>query len=62
MVKPEKNTAYEIGLKTELFDRRLIFNIDAYYTDVRDFQTNVTDTGAAVALRTYLANIPKVRV
>lgn len=62
VVKPEKNRAYEIGLKTQLFDRRLIFNIDAYYTTVRDFQTNVTDTGAAVALRTYLANIPKVRV
>jgi iron complex outermembrane receptor protein len=62
VVRPEKNTAYEVGLKTQLFDRRLIFNIDAYYTQVRDFQTNVTDTGAAVALRTYLANIPKVRV
>jgi len=62
VVRPEKNTAYEIGLKTQLFGRRLIFNIDAYYTQVRDFQANVTDTGAAVALRTYLANIPKVRV
>lgn len=62
VVKPEKNTAYEIGLKTQLFDHRLIFNVDAYYTQVRDFQANVTDTGAAVALRTYLANIPKVRV
>jgi iron complex outermembrane receptor protein len=62
VVKPEKNSAYEVGLKTQLFDRRLIFNVDAYYTTVRDFQTNVTDTGAAVALRTYLANIPKVRV
>jgi iron complex outermembrane receptor protein len=62
VVRPEKNTAYEVGLKTELFDHRLIFNIDAYYTTVRDFQANVTDTGAAVALRTYLANIPKVRV
>jgi iron complex outermembrane recepter protein len=62
VIKPEKNTAYEVGLKTSLFDRRLIANIDAYYMSVRDFQTNVTDTGAAVALRTYLANIPKVRV
>ncbi len=62
VVRPEKNSACEVGLKTQLFDRRLIFNIDAYYTRIRDFQTNVTDTGAAVALRTYLANIPKVRV
>ena len=62
VIKPEKNSAYEIGLKTSLFSRRLIANIDAYYMSVRDFQTNVTDTGAAAALRTYLANIPKVRV
>ncbi|PTQ63095.1 iron complex outermembrane receptor protein [Sphingomonas sp. PP-CE-3G-477] len=62
VVRPEKNTAYEIGLKTQLFDNRLIFNVDGYYTRVTDFQANVTDTRAAAALRTYLANIPKVTV
>jgi iron complex outermembrane receptor protein len=62
VVRPEKNTAYEVGLKTQLFDRRLIFNVDGYYTRVTDFQANVTDTRAAAALRTYLANIPKVTV
>ncbi|MEG3151907.1 TonB-dependent receptor [Sphingomonas sp. ZT3P38] len=62
VVRPEQNTAYEIGLKTRLFGRRLIFNIAGYYTRVTDFQANVTDTGAAAALRTYLANIPKVTV
>jgi len=34
----------------------------ARYTKVIDFQAKVTDTGAAAALRTYLANIPEVRV
>lgn len=62
VVRPEKNTAYEVGLKTRLFDNRLTFNIDAFYTRVTDFQTNVSDTRAAAALRTYLANIPKVTV
>jgi iron complex outermembrane receptor protein len=62
VVRPEQNTAYEIGLKTQLFDRRLTLNVDGYYTRVTDFQANVTDTGAAAALRTYLANIPKVTV
>jgi iron complex outermembrane receptor protein len=62
VVRPEKNTAYEVGLKTQLFDRRLIFNVDGYYTRVTDFQANVTDTRAAAALRTYLANIPEVTV
>jgi len=62
VVRPEKNTAYEGGLKTRLFDNRLIFNVDAFYSRVTDFQTNVSDTQAAAALRTYLANIPKVTV
>ncbi|WP_304562556.1 TonB-dependent receptor [Sphingomonas immobilis] len=62
VIKPEENTAYEAGIKTQLFDKRLTFNIDGFYTKVTDFQANVTDTGAAAALRTYLANIPEVRV
>lgn len=62
VVRPERNTAYEIGFKTRLFDDRLTFNIDAFYTRVTDFQTNVSDTRAAAALRTYLANIPLVTV
>lgn len=62
VVKPEQNTAYEVGVKTRLFDNRLILNIDGYYTRVTDFQSNVSDTRAAAALRTYLANIPLVTV
>ena len=62
VVRAAHNTNYELGVKTRLFDRRLIFNIDGYYTRVTDFQANVTDTGAAAALRTYLANIPLVTV
>jgi len=62
VIRPEQNTNYEVGLKTRLFDRRLILNVDGYYTRVTDFQANVTDTGAAAALRTYLANIPRVTV
>jgi iron complex outermembrane receptor protein len=62
VIKPEKNINYETGLKTQFFDRRLTLNIDGFYTRVTDFQSNVTDTGAAAALRTYLANIPKVVV
>ena len=62
VVKPEQNTNYEVGLKSKLFDSRVILNLDAYYARVTDFQANVTDTGAAAALRTYLANIPEVTV
>jgi iron complex outermembrane receptor protein len=61
VVEPERNTTYEIGLKTRLFGDRLLFNIDAFRTTVRDFQANVVDS-APGALRGYLANIDKVRV
>ena len=61
-VRPEKNMTYEVGLKTRWLGAALTFNIDAYYTRVKDFQANVVDSAAVVALRSYLANIPKVTV
>jgi iron complex outermembrane receptor protein len=36
---PEKVTNYEIGLKTDWFDRRLRFNVSAFWMDYTDFQT-----------------------
>jgi iron complex outermembrane receptor protein len=64
VVRPERNTTWEAGLKTRLFDRRLILNVDAYHTRVRDFQATVVDTGPTqtAALRGYLSNIPEVTV
>ena len=38
------------------------FNINAFHTQVRDFQANVVDNAAVIALRSYLANIPEVTV
>lgn len=35
---PETVTAYEIGLKSDFFDRRLRLNLAAYYTDYKDLQ------------------------
>ena len=61
-VRPEKNTTYEAGIKTTLFDRAVTFNANGYYTRVRDFQANVVDNAAVIALRSYLANIPLVTV
>jgi iron complex outermembrane receptor protein len=62
VVRPEKNTTWEAGVKTRLFDRRLILNVDAYYTRVTDFQATIVDSSQTVALRGYLSNIPKVVV
>jgi iron complex outermembrane receptor protein len=62
VVRPERNTTYEGGLKTDLFDRRLRANLTGYYTEVRDFQATLVDSTQTVALRGYLSNIPKVTV
>jgi iron complex outermembrane recepter protein len=60
IVSPERSNAYELGIKTQWFDRKLTANFAAFRSDVRDFQANVVDTGPG-ALRGYLANIEKVR-
>ncbi|MDJ0277670.1 TonB-dependent receptor [Sphingomonas sp. 2R-10] len=64
VVRPERNETYEIGLKNTLFDNRLIFNIDGFYTKVRDFQATVVENSLtqSVQLRGYLSNIPEVTV
>ena len=60
-VDPEKVNHYELGLKTQFADSRAILNVAAYWTDVNDFQTTVTNNAVGV-LRGYLANAEQVRV
>ena len=43
VVAPERNTTYEAGMKTDLFDQRLRFNLAGFYTEVRDFQATLVD-------------------
>ncbi|WP_174280035.1 TonB-dependent receptor [Sphingomonas bacterium] len=64
VVRPERNTTIEAGLKTRLFDRRLVLDADVFSTRVRDFQATIVDTGPTqtAALRGYLSNIPRVTV
>ncbi|MDG2533874.1 TonB-dependent receptor [Sphingomonas sp. HITSZ_GF] len=38
LLRPELSKSYEIGLKTQLFDRVVTFNIDAFLVDYSDFQ------------------------
>ncbi len=59
-VRPEDVRNIEVGLKTELL-RGVTANVTAYDTEIRDFQTQVTNAGVGV-LRGYLANAEKVRV
>ncbi len=39
---PESLTSYELGLKSELFDRRLRINAAAFYSDYTDIQFTIT--------------------
>lgn len=39
---PEILTSYEIGLKNDLFDRRLRLNVGAFYNQYEDMQVNVS--------------------
>jgi len=60
-VKPERVNDYELGLKTQLFGRKVTANMDAFWTDIRDYQATVTNSQENV-IRGYLANVPQVRV
>jgi iron complex outermembrane receptor protein len=62
VVKPERNTTYEVGIKTGFLDNRVLFNLTGFYTKVEDFQATVVDSSQTVALRGYLSNIPEVVV
>ncbi|MEG8221524.1 TonB-dependent receptor [Sphingomonas sp. HH69] len=59
-VKPESVNHYEIGLKTQLCDRRATFNLSAFRTDIKNFQATVNG-GQFGTVRGYLANAGKVR-
>lgn len=62
VIDPERNTTWEAGVKSTLWDGRLTLNLAAYRTTVQGFQATVVDSSQTVALRGYLSNIPEVRV
>ena len=59
-VKPEDTRNVEVGLKTEPL-RGVTANISVYDTEIRNFQTQVTN-GSVGVIRGYLANAEKARV
>jgi iron complex outermembrane recepter protein len=59
-VKPESVQHFEVGLKTQLWDRRATFNVSAFRTTINDFQATVNG-GQFGTVRGYLANAEKVR-
>jgi iron complex outermembrane receptor protein len=62
VVDPEKVNSYEIGAKSELFDRRLTLNGAVFRTDISDYQTAITEqVVGTVNFRNYISNIPEAR-
>src|SRR5690606_13516390 len=43
---PETVTAYEVGLKTDLFDRRVRVNVSGFYNDYTNIQLPLSDCSA----------------
>jgi len=60
-VKPERVNHFEIGLKTQAFNRRLTLNLAGFWTEIDDYQATVNN-GQTTVIRGYLANAGKVRV
>lgn len=56
--KDEKTWNYEIGAKTQWFDRRVVFNISAFYADIKDLQATTT---AGTCSSRVVFNVPTAR-
>jgi iron complex outermembrane receptor protein len=63
VVYPEKADDLEIGAKTELFDRQLVLNIDAFYSLIRNYQATsfYIDPSNPAAAGSVLTNVGAVR-
>ncbi len=59
-VKPESVNHFEVGLKTQFWDRKATLNFTAFLTEINDFQATVNG-GQFGTVRGYLANAEKVR-
>ncbi len=62
-VAPESVKHYEVGLKTQSFDRKVTFNFAAFRTDISNYQAVFSANNAASlsTLRGFVANVPEVR-
>ncbi|MCP3733277.1 TonB-dependent receptor [Sphingomonas sp. RP10(2022)] len=60
-IAPEKVDHFELGAKTQFWDRKATLNVTGYWTSIRDYQAVVNNSSTST-LRGYLANAGKVRV
>ncbi|MBO9712390.1 TonB-dependent receptor [Sphingomonas sp.] len=62
VVRPETVNAWEVGLKSQFWDRKVTFNTAAFWTDVENYQAAITENiGNTTSFRRYISNIPGVR-
>lgn len=60
-IEPEKVDHFEIGAKTQFWDRKATFNVTGFWTVIQDYQAVVNNSSTST-LRGYLANAGEVRV
>ncbi|HJS52716.1 MAG TPA: TonB-dependent receptor [Pyrinomonadaceae bacterium] len=60
LVKPEEIDAYEVGLKSDLLDRRLRLNLSAFLYDYSNLQQQVFSPGGIISLNAASARIKGV--
>jgi iron complex outermembrane receptor protein len=58
VLRPEKVHSYEVGVKQQLFDRRVTLNLDGYWTQLNGLQANIYPISGA---KSYLTNVGNVR-
>ena len=58
VVEPEHVDNYEVGVKTTLFDKKVVFNAAAFWTEDSNYQASLVDLVRTV---TYISNVGKVR-
>ena len=57
VLRPETVRDWEVGLKQSLFERRVVLNIDAFWTNLNGLQANIYPTNGA---KSYLANVGNI--
>jgi iron complex outermembrane receptor protein len=58
ILQPEKVHSYEIGVKQQLFDRKMTLNLDGYWTLLNGLQANIYPINGA---KSYLTNVGNIR-
>ncbi len=62
VVAPEKVDNYELGVKSQLFNRAVTLNAALFWTDVANYQTAITEQiPSTTNFRNYITNIPLAR-